>query len=380
MSISYPFLRRLLLGGVMVHILMATLLQAQTYTPRTFQPSWKEQADALLTGQSDYPGAIALYKKWLEANPLDDEAWYNLACTYALSGDTRNALDAWEYAVDAGWNDQTHPLNDPDLASIRSDARFDAALKRIADVKNAQGPEGFIRRFGVVQTVGTYVVMLPPDYATSAKEYPICVILHGNGSTELRHGRLAESFGREGVIYVAPRAPYPNIGVMHGGDDGWTAWPPEDIDENSSLFTKIPLDYVAWIFNCIHDVQSNYRARKGKVFIYGHSQGAHFADLCALLRPEEVASYMAHAGRMPSETFATADALRGLKENGVRPYLLHGREDGVVLPVESEKLSAAFREAGVNHTLKIVDGDHGFSEAIRKEIRAWVEGEVRGER
>jgi predicted esterase len=231
----------------------------------------------------------------------------------------------------------------------------------------------------VVETVGTYVVMLPPDYATSGKEYPICVILHGNGSTELRHGKLSETFGREGVIYVAPRAPYPNLGVMHGGDDGWTAWPAIDLDENSMLLNKIPLDYVTWVFNCIHDVQSNYRARKGKVFIYGHSEGGHFADLCALIRPNEVESYMAHAGYMPGENLMTKDALRQMKESGVRPYLVHGRQDNVVVPEQSEKLSAAFKEAGIKHTLKIVDGDHGFSEAIRKEVQAWMEEEVRRE-
>ena len=55
--------------------------------------------------------------------------------------------------------------------------------------------------------VRRFPVYLPPDYDSEEnrdRTWPICVILHGSGSTETAHGSFANTFGRHGVIYVAP--------------------------------------------------------------------------------------------------------------------------------------------------------------------------------
>ena len=75
----------------------------------------------------------------------------------------------------------------------------------------------------------------PPDYDSSNRRYPIFVILHGNGSNETSRGQLADDFGREGVIYVAVRAPYPSGGSAGRGQPGYTAWPPETFDPISEV-------------------------------------------------------------------------------------------------------------------------------------------------
>ncbi len=83
---------------------------------------------------------------------------------------------------------------------------------------------------GLPQTqLGVYAVFLPPGYHAPEnrnKRYPLVLILHGHGSTEIRHGQHADEFGRNDVIYLAPRAPYPHEGVfMELKTPGWTAWP-----------------------------------------------------------------------------------------------------------------------------------------------------------
>jgi hypothetical protein len=52
------------------------------------------------------------------------EAWYNLACTYALAGQPQPALDCLDRSLRAGFTDYIHITTDPDLIAIRSTQRF----------------------------------------------------------------------------------------------------------------------------------------------------------------------------------------------------------------------------------------------------------------
>jgi beta-lactamase regulating signal transducer with metallopeptidase domain/tetratricopeptide (TPR) repeat protein len=56
-------------------------------------------------------------------------AEYNRACVLALQGKTELAVSAFERAVELGFGDYELAQKDPDLNSIRSDARFRAALE-----------------------------------------------------------------------------------------------------------------------------------------------------------------------------------------------------------------------------------------------------------
>ncbi len=51
-------------------------------------------------------------------------AMYNLACTYALKGDRELGLDWLEKSINAGFDDSTKLVADPDIASLRGDPRF----------------------------------------------------------------------------------------------------------------------------------------------------------------------------------------------------------------------------------------------------------------
>ena len=204
--------------------------QEQPYEPHELAPSLRSQAhDAL--AKKDYAGALPLLEQWLEADPRDHWSWYNLASAHAMTGDNAGAIDAFERSVDAGLLDPDYPQRDTDLDSIRSNPRFEAALERIREKQKQGVPEDYIRRFAPMRSMGSYIVVLPPDYETSGRDYPICVILHGNGSTELNHGKMSDRWERRaGVIYVTVRAPYPHIGVIASTDKpGYTAWLPDAV-------------------------------------------------------------------------------------------------------------------------------------------------------
>lgn len=348
-----------------------------TYTPHTLAPSLRDQAGAA-TQKGDLATARAQYERWLEADPRDYSSWYNLACVYSLTGETALALDAFERSVDAGWRDAVHPTRDTDLDAIRFDPRFSAALGRIGRRAAAREPKGYVRHHAEMRSRGTYIVMLPPDYGTSTRQYPICVILHGSGSSELAHGRLADTMGREGVIYVAPRAPYVHPDVVASASMGWDSRPPERIDTSNPGYAAAPIDYVDWILTCVDDVQRRYRAQPGKVFVYGHSQGGAYANMVALTHPERVAAYYSQAASYPGPRFVNLENARAMKAQGVRVWLIHGTEDPVVPPNNTIMIDSVLTLAGVEHRLRMVPGDHGFGGAIMPDILAWVDAVVRG--
>jgi predicted esterase len=347
-------------------IVLAALVSAEEPKPKTLPPSLRDRADQALMAKK-YEEALALYRKWLEADPRDANGWYNFACGLALSGDKPGALDALDNAVLAGWSDVDHMRKDPDLASLREDPRFEAAAKAVKP-HGGRAPATFTRHFAKATTLGSYIVMLPPDYdASGDKTYPVCVILHGSGSTELGHGRVADRLGREGVIYIAPRALHPHIGAIVGRrQPGFTVWPPEKVESPDPMTL-----HAAWVLTCVDDAARRYRVRPGKFWVWGHSQGAAGAHAVACIAPGRVAGYLAYAGYF--EDRLQPEVLALFQRHNLKPVLVHGRKDTVVLPKETETAKAKLEEAGVRVVVHMTDGTHGLDDTVTKLSREWLD-------
>jgi protein O-mannosyl-transferase len=58
-------------------------------------------------------------------------AFYNLATVQAVTGDSESALDSLERAFSLGFRERRSAEQDPDLASLRQDARFNKLLARL---------------------------------------------------------------------------------------------------------------------------------------------------------------------------------------------------------------------------------------------------------
>ncbi len=69
--------------------------------------------------------------------PQEPIVWYNLACSYALTARTDEALAALTRAVDMGYRDAVWIRQDSDLASLRKDRRFETLLRRLLNGKDA---------------------------------------------------------------------------------------------------------------------------------------------------------------------------------------------------------------------------------------------------
>lgn len=348
----------------------------ETLHSQDLGPSWKDQSLQAL-GAGDLDSARFYLERWLQADPRDESSWYNLACVYALQDQPGKALDAWENAVEAGWDDPDHPLNDGDLESIRSDARFTAALDKVRQKEAETRPRDHIRNFLRMESVGTYITALPDDYENSDHSYPLCVILHGSGSSETGHGGLADLFGRDGVIYIAPRAPYTHTSsYKNSGTLGFTAWTPEQIDSLDPLYNEVPKMYASWIMECVRDAQQRYRISNAKPIILGHSQGAAFSWITASLYPEQVGSIFAYAGYFPDQ-FTTDERLEAIRHAGVRITLAHGAADNVVDPEGTREIAQTLEEWSIPCTLtEYEDTGHGISQGVVDQMKAWIDTET----
>jgi serine/threonine protein kinase/tetratricopeptide (TPR) repeat protein len=75
--------------------------------------------------------------RWAEravrVDPEDPGVAYNVACLYALEGEREKAIDFLEHALGAGFGNREWFERDPDLESLRGDARFMQLLERMGN-------------------------------------------------------------------------------------------------------------------------------------------------------------------------------------------------------------------------------------------------------
>jgi tetratricopeptide (TPR) repeat protein len=81
-----------------------------------------------LFARREYALAAAVLGVAVEIHPERWDGWYNLAAAHARAGNRRQALDALEKSIAAGFHDPKHLGSDEDFASLRDDPRFQKAL------------------------------------------------------------------------------------------------------------------------------------------------------------------------------------------------------------------------------------------------------------
>lgn len=87
---------------------------------------------------SDYKQALAIAEKLHGLDPEDVGTVYNIACIHAVMGDKGSAYSWLEKAVETGYSDANHLVQDEDFKAIRDEARFKELVKRV-QAKAGQG-------------------------------------------------------------------------------------------------------------------------------------------------------------------------------------------------------------------------------------------------
>jgi tetratricopeptide (TPR) repeat protein len=89
---------------------------------------YRKMSEAYRNG--DHAEALKLSLKILDRQPDDAGTIYNIACLHALSGHAEQAYTWLEKAIDAGYDDAEHMLEDGDFKSIRDSDRFEKLVER----------------------------------------------------------------------------------------------------------------------------------------------------------------------------------------------------------------------------------------------------------
>lgn len=154
-----------------------------------------------------------------------------------------------------------------------------------------------------------YTAMVPPGYSAS-QQYPLVLVLTGFGGDPAHTASylgLAQLSSQRGFFLVAP---YPNATILPVG------WNPNPIH-----YPQFDVEYLRAL---IHDMEKKYSIDRARVFVAGHSLGAHMAHRMACDDSEDVAAIMALAGQVAQ---APADCAPSLP---VSVLQVHGTADKVI--------------------------------------------------
>jgi hypothetical protein len=83
-------------------------------------------------GRLDLDEALAWYKRALESDPRFGDAYYNMACVYALQGKRELALRYLKLAAMNHYAERKQLEEDPDLASLRGDPELQAIVRQMS--------------------------------------------------------------------------------------------------------------------------------------------------------------------------------------------------------------------------------------------------------
>ncbi|MEW5854460.1 MAG: tetratricopeptide repeat protein, partial [Myxococcota bacterium] len=91
--------------------------------------------------RDQYDDALGWYKKALTANPDFGDAYYNIACIYAVEGKKELALRYLRIAMLNGYAQADAVDKDPDLDKIRGEAEYAEIMKLARGEQEAQAQE-----------------------------------------------------------------------------------------------------------------------------------------------------------------------------------------------------------------------------------------------
>jgi enterochelin esterase-like enzyme len=205
---------------------------------------------------------------------------------------------------------------------------------------------------------GSFLVYLPPGFASTTRHYPVLYLLHGQNGHATAFLEVGIQKGLDRLI--GDGAIPPMIAVMIQDRSGLANW--------QNLGRRHSETYVVEVQELIDRMLPTIATRAGRA-IAGSSMGGFGAMHAALANPERFAvveSWLGYFNNLEGELRADRPILSRL---GLHAFLYGAAADPVADPEEDPAFAAELRAAGAQARSAIYPGGHSL-EKIREHLDA----------
>lgn len=255
-----------------------------------------QKADAM-KAMGMYAAAKTLYLSSANADPDFAFPMYQLACNYELDGKHDEAVEAFNQAMQRGFDDFPTALNDDELGRIRRRSDFQESLATI--------------RTRYIIAAADHVgqpIAVRPDTDKPPEGWPMILLLHGYGDSHLNYLDEAQLWAKQGFVAVVVPGSVPT----HGNYYQWSDESVEPTHEDLQAIVNSTL------FDGVIDMKH--------VYLMGFSQGALHAMLATEKHPDLYAGCVALSPGGSLINQLTRPSLDGEKGTA-RIVFIHGDEE-----------------------------------------------------
>lgn len=280
----------------------------------------------------NYPEAIRLMEQVLAKTP-HPLLEYNLACAYALTSNTTNALTHLDKAVSLGMNNVTHIENDPDLASVRRSPQFAAIIQK----GRAQAE---LQAKALANVPEPKPIFLPAKGTKPEQVTPLLVFLHGMGSSPEDVKAAFEPLTSAWQYAVLLPCGSVKLGMRPDGKPAYN-WDP-----------KKDTEAIVAAIKGLKGIQPD------RIFLAGFSAGGSMAYVVALNSPGVLAGAIVFSGAVQEDLLPTKAALPATPKTPF--YIVHGRQDPVMPLVLGQNAKVYLEKRGFRVKFQQVEGGHSL--------------------
>jgi enterochelin esterase-like enzyme len=197
---------------------------------------------------------------------------------------------------------------------------------------------------------GSFLIYLPPGYASTAARYPVIYLLHGENQTDSSFLQLGVQGTLDGLI--ARHAIPPTIAIMIQGGPGANNW----LNHGATGYET----YVLEVQQLIDRMLPTIPDRDARA-IAGYSMGGYGAMHLALKHPQTFAaveSWLGFFNGLGSQLHADSPTISRL---GLRAFVYGGSEDVIANPSENAPFAATLRANGADAHGAVYPGEHDFA-------------------